>query len=61
MKRIIFYLEDNDATRVRIKRIRNCVKSAIVQIENVEMNYLAITITYEPKDEVTIKSIISNL
>lgn len=61
MKRITFYLEDNDATRVRIKRIRKCVKSAIVQTENIEMNYLAITITYEPKDEVTIKSIISNL
>ena len=61
MKRITFYLEDNEATEARINRIRKSVKTARVEIENVEMNYLAITITYEAKDEATIKCIINNL
>jgi hypothetical protein len=60
MKRITFYLEDNDATEVRINRIRKSIKCNIA-IENIEMNYLAITVVYEPKDEATVKCIVCNL
>jgi hypothetical protein len=61
MKRILCYMEDNDITETRINRIRAGVESAIIEIENVEMNYLAIAISYDPKDEATVKCIMYNL